>query len=492
MLIIVSLLLICISFTPALGSISHQYHVVSSPIAPFSRTMEGDIPTWYYGDEWIYKIDPLSFSSPNASFVGTIQNFKQKVGGIIGDCYKIDITGQISGQLTVNGVSGPLNGQITGNSYFRVSDLAERDTELHSQGTITIVLPLPYQLDFLTSSSPPLELYDFPLHVDEEWQVSSETSVTGSFSIQGLYEQSFNGTQWVEETVQCTQKQQISVPAGTFECYAIGRTNNPGWYSTEVRNIIKSVIDQDDENMSVHATLALQSYSFATQPIALSEDITPSVIASGVSVVISGQAIVSSSGTPVQNGAVSITIPVTGGNWATTTNSNGYYSKTITVPTITDDTPCGREIGSGGVLVECTSSSLNGYRVQTLTVIQDTPPVGPSIQGPTEGKVKTSYPYTLVATDPESDELFYYIDWGDGTNNSWIGPYPSNENVTQSHQFTKKGSYTIKMKARDVFYAESEWATLQVTMPTFVSSSFLMKLSTRFPFLYNLLQQLLR
>jgi hypothetical protein len=159
-------------------------------------------------------------------------------------------------------------------------------------------------------------------------------------------------------------------------------------------------------------------------------------------------------------------------------------------PTITDDTGCGREIGSGGVLVTCDSGGLSGYRVQTLTSIQDTAPETPSIQGPTEGKPKISYDYTVITVDPENDPVMYYIDWGDDTNSSWVGPYESNENVTLSHTFAKKGSYTVKVQSQDIYGAVSDWGSLQVTMPSAVSV-FLTQWFSHFPFISYLLQQLL-
>ena len=219
-------LFLCLCITPSISSLSNDSYSVSPLVRGSERTNAGDIPTWYQGDEWVYTVDPLYFSSPNGSFTGTIENFKQKVVGITDDAYEVAITGDISGEVVVNSFSGDLTGEITGTSYVRVSDLAQVTTELHSAGEIVVVwIPFPYQLDLFTSSSPPLELYDFPLNVGEQWQLSCMNTVAGSFSIQGMYDQSFDGGQWIDETVECTQKKQISVPAGNFECYEIGRSN---------------------------------------------------------------------------------------------------------------------------------------------------------------------------------------------------------------------------------------------------------------------------
>jgi len=484
-------LFICVSITPAMGTFSSDNRTVSTYNKYSLKTSEGDIPTWYQGDEWIYSIDPLYYSSPNGSFSGTIENFKQKVVGITDSMYEIEITGDINGDLTMNDFSGYLTGDITGTSHIRISDLAEDTTELHSQGAITIFpipIPIPYEMNLITSSSPLLEVYDFPLNIGEQWQLVCMNTISGLFTIEGLYDQSLNGSQIIDDTVQCTQKEQISVPAGTVDCYKIGRSSTQSWYSTDIGNMVKSTIDQSGENTTLQIVIILQSFSHANQPITVSEDIFPSMTTPGASVVLSGQAILTSSGDPVQNGDISIEIPSAGDSWITTTNSAGQYSITIVAPTMSDDTPSGRETGSGGVVVQCSSGRLSGYRVQTLTTLQDNPPAAPSIKGQTEGKPKVSYSYTVVTEDPESDKVFYYIDWGDGTNSSWLGPYLSNENVTLNHIFAEKGSYTIKAQARDIYHAISGWGTLQVTMPT-AASAFLPKLFHWFPLIRNLLQQ---
>ena len=64
-----------------------------------------------------------------------------------------------------------------------------------------------------------------------------------------------------------------------------------------------------------------------------------------------------------------------------------------------------------------------------------------------------------------SDDVKYLIDWGDGTNTGWIGPYNPEETITQSHSWTEQGNFTIKAKAKDEFDSESEWTTLPITMP---------------------------
>ncbi|UCF49102.1 MAG: immune inhibitor A [Thermoplasmatales archaeon] len=92
-------------------------------------------------------------------------------------------------------------------------------------------------------------------------------------------------------------------------------------------------------------------------------------------------------------------------------------------------------------------------------------PDTPDIEGPTEGKPGIEYNYTFVSTDLEGDDVFYYIDWGDGQFVEWIGPFVSGEEITQCHSWDTKGTYTIKAKAKDTNEIESDWGTLEVKIP---------------------------
>ncbi|MCK4364638.1 MAG: PKD domain-containing protein, partial [Thermoplasmatales archaeon] len=90
------------------------------------------------------------------------------------------------------------------------------------------------------------------------------------------------------------------------------------------------------------------------------------------------------------------------------------------------------------------------------------PPYAPTISGPTNGAVGEEYEYTFVATDPDEDNVYYYIDWDDGQIEEWIGPYPSGEEITVSHTWTAADEYEIRSKAKDTYDAESEWSDLFV------------------------------
>ena len=95
----------------------------------------------------------------------------------------------------------------------------------------------------------------------------------------------------------------------------------------------------------------------------------------------------------------------------------------------------------------------------------NTPPEAPIIDGPTNGVVDISYNYTFNSIDPDGDQVYYYILWGDGHVETWEGPYPSGVDFEISHTYSKQGTFTIEAKAKDSSGCESGWTTLDVIIP---------------------------
>ena len=89
---------------------------------------------------------------------------------------------------------------------------------------------------------------------------------------------------------------------------------------------------------------------------------------------------------------------------------------------------------------------------------ENNPPEAPNISGPIKGNTGVTYNFTFSATDPNGDDVYYWINWSDGTHTGWIGPYPSGQNVTVSHVWSIPGFYDVKAKAKDVYDAESPWS----------------------------------
>lgn len=139
----------------------------------------------------------------------------------------------------------------------------------------------------------------------------------------------------------------------------------------------------------------------------------------------------------------------------------------------------------------------SGYHIYSIPSLFDTSsaPTPPIISGPTRGSIGVATQYNFTSTDPDGDEVSYFIDWGDNTTTGWTDTYNSSDMATISHTWSKKGTFTIKAKAKDINGNESSWGTLSVTMPytiNIVIQSFLMKLFERFPNVFLILRHLMR
>lgn len=122
----------------------------------------------------------------------------------------------------------------------------------------------------------------------------------------------------------------------------------------------------------------------------------------------------------------------------------------------------------------------------TVTISQNYAPAKPTVSGTFKGDEDRRYTYTIATNDPDGDTVYFYVDWGDGENSGWIGPYNSGEQVRVNHIWDDDGSYLLKVKAKDPYDAESDWTINEVRMPYNVDNPFinlLEQLSMRFPFL---------
>jgi hypothetical protein len=131
------------------------------------------------------------------------------------------------------------------------------------------------------------------------------------------------------------------------------------------------------------------------------------------------------------------------------------------------------------------------------TVTIDNAPNIPTLTGTVKGKIGQQYMYNSSTVDVDGDPVYYWFDWDDGTNTGWIGPFPPGALIQMNHSWAKKGTYEVKVKAKDIFNMETSWATLDVTMPkgtAHIPSLFfdlIERIMERFPYAFPILRQLL-
>jgi hypothetical protein len=89
----------------------------------------------------------------------------------------------------------------------------------------------------------------------------------------------------------------------------------------------------------------------------------------------------------------------------------------------------------------------------------------PTIDGPSEGEIDVEYAFTAITTDPEEHDIYYFFDWGDGTDSGWLGPYASGDEGEAIHAWEEVGTYEVTVKAKDIYDSESEFSTpLEITI----------------------------
>jgi hypothetical protein len=112
--------------------------------------------------------------------------------------------------------------------------------------------------------------------------------------------------------------------------------------------------------------------------------------------------------------------------------------------------------------------------VHTITVT--VPPVNqapntPTLGGTTDAVINIATANTVVATDPEGDQVFYELDWDgngtvDGSTQTTPGATASGATVNIGHTYTTVGTYNVRgraVQANDLT-KRSGWATLTISV----------------------------
>jgi rhodanese-related sulfurtransferase len=102
---------------------------------------------------------------------------------------------------------------------------------------------------------------------------------------------------------------------------------------------------------------------------------------------------------------------------------------------------------------------------QKLSITINNPPEIPIITGPAKVNPGKEYTYKFTVTDSDEDDLYIYIEWGDDDTEEWIGPLLSGEEKEFSKTWNEEGTYLIRAKVKDGYEAESDWASIEISVP---------------------------
>jgi len=91
------------------------------------------------------------------------------------------------------------------------------------------------------------------------------------------------------------------------------------------------------------------------------------------------------------------------------------------------------------------------------------PPLKPLISSDTRSKYGVEHDFSIYTKDINGDDVFYFVDWDDGNDSGWIGPYASGEEIIVTHTWNDYGGHNIRVLAKDTNGQESytrEYQTL--------------------------------
>ncbi len=135
-------------------------------------------------------------------------------------------------------------------------------------------------------------------------------------------------------------------------------------------------------------------------------------------------------------------------------------------------------------------SGVGKATVSLITSVDNHPPSAPTIDGPTQVRIGIENTWSFYSTDPDGDNITYYVDWGDKCGGAeWHGPFLCNKTTEITHTYQSKNTLLINAMSVDENGAESNITYFEVVIPTCCSiDNFFIRFFERFPYAFPILR----
>jgi len=115
--------------------------------------------------------------------------------------------------------------------------------------------------------------------------------------------------------------------------------------------------------------------------------------------------------------------------------------------------------GSWEMVVGCRNGQVWCFSGGLDAAVNGPPEMTQTIMNP-GGIPNKSYPSFFEATDPEVDDVYLQIEWGDGQTEGWIGPHTSGAQVEVFHTWDSVGTFPARVRARDTDNNTGDWSAI--------------------------------
>jgi hypothetical protein len=94
-----------------------------------------------------------------------------------------------------------------------------------------------------------------------------------------------------------------------------------------------------------------------------------------------------------------------------------------------------------------------------LGISENYPPEIPNIIGPSRCIINEINTFEITSIDPDDNDLFYYIEYDENQGYWTDEASPSGETIFQDLIWEETGTFNVRVKAKDIYGAESNWAS---------------------------------
>jgi len=344
-----------------------------------------DVPSWRIYDIWNYNgnldlVNYIASSGVNTnlqSMSGTLQKTVTDIYTMTVDnkstlVYNIQSHGEYDsgGAISLEGTNGCLYVTMDTEEIVRVSDLAS----IEQEATFDLVFdPVLFgscrtwlrqdvaELIVLNEYSPPLESYDFPLYVGDNWDedFTQETSYSGSSDYVTIPSDTLDSNSINWEIM--SQGFSGVGYSGCIPSYNISSTNSDGedagykWFCPAIRGDIKT---ETIEGIGFTAIHSLSSYYAASRPKQIEVEVEFPL--APIDMDISAWINVSQGGNPLSNQNVEFRYEIEGDIQTVTTAANGSAHIIFNTGHAADNSITTNDLGSHGIVAWISSENVVG------------------------------------------------------------------------------------------------------------------------------------